>query len=67
MFSLRASIRRHPRIETAVEVEVTKGGEYAGSWVYNKSTLQDSIAVAKKIMLELHPALSEGDIDVVLV
>jgi hypothetical protein len=66
MFKVAARIDRHPSIETAVEVELTKGGEYAGHAVSVEPTLAESIQKAKEMIRAQYPSILEDDIRVLV-
>lgn len=66
MFKVSARIDRHPSISTAVEVELTKGGEYAGHAVSAEPTLKESVARAKEMIRAQYPSILEEDIRVLV-
>jgi len=65
-FKVLAKILPHPSIKTAVEVEMTKGGEPAGHGSVNLATLAESVESAKKLIKNHYPSISEDDIRVLV-
>ena len=64
MFQVKAKILPHPRLENGVEVHVVKNGFIVESFSAVLHSLEDSIAHARKIVRNMFPSLTEGDIDV---
>jgi len=66
MHKLSALIKRHPRIEHGVEVEVVKDGFVVESFVAVLDTLEDSIERASVLLKNMFPMLGKDDVDVQL-